>query len=64
LEVTKLKEKVLNNKVFGLIIIAYVGRAVKGRINAYYKANGINEFRDFSIEAVGGESLFTGNEIF
>ncbi|CAO3607185.1 unnamed protein product [Mucor fragilis] len=35
-----------------------VGRAVKDRVNAYYKENGIPEFRDFNIEAVGGESLY------
>ncbi|KAL7322761.1 hypothetical protein PS15p_211718 [Mucor circinelloides] len=35
-----------------------VGRAVRDRVNAYYRENGIPEFRDFNIEAVGGESLY------
>lgn len=35
-----------------------VGRAVRDRVNAYYKENDISEFRDFNIEAVGGESLY------
>ncbi|KAK4509529.1 uncharacterized protein ATC70_007881 [Mucor velutinosus] len=35
-----------------------VGRAVRDRVNAYYKENGMPEFRDFNIEAVGGESLY------
>lgn len=35
-----------------------VGRAVKDRVNAYYRENGISEFRDFNIEAIGGESLY------
>ncbi|CAO3650682.1 unnamed protein product [Mucor hiemalis] len=35
-----------------------VGRAVRDRVNAYYRENSIAEFRDFNIEAVGGESLY------
>ncbi|KAI9342175.1 hypothetical protein BD770DRAFT_398829 [Pilaira anomala] len=38
-----------------------VGRAVRDRVNNYYRENGIAEFRDFNIEAIGGESLYGPN---
>ncbi|KAI8048442.1 hypothetical protein BDF21DRAFT_457056 [Thamnidium elegans] len=38
-----------------------VGRAVRDRVNTYYRENGIDQFRDFNIEAVGGETLYGPN---
>ncbi|KAI9258398.1 hypothetical protein EDC94DRAFT_501910, partial [Helicostylum pulchrum] len=38
-----------------------VGRAVRDRVNRYYSENDIDQFRDFNIEAVGGETLYGPN---